>query len=44
MKDAGFKKIEILDEKSYLELESQKQNPEDSKRTITSLTIMATRD
>ncbi len=44
MKEAGFKNIETLNEKSYLELESQEQNPEDSKRTITSLTIMATKD
>ncbi|HEY6536991.1 MAG TPA: hypothetical protein VIY08_14535, partial [Candidatus Nitrosocosmicus sp.] len=44
MREAGFKNIETLDEKSYLELESQEQNPEDSKRTITSLTIMATKD
>lgn len=37
MKDAGFKNIETLDEKPYLELESQEEN----RRKITSLTIMA---
>src|SRR6478752_4375970 len=47
IKEAGFKNIEILDEKPYLELEQQqdpKQNQEDDgrrRRKITSLTIKA---
>lgn len=44
MREAGFKNIKILDEKSYLEVESQEQNQEDNKSTITSLTIMAIKD
>ena len=50
MKEAGFKNIEILDEKPYLELEEQqdpKQNQEDDgrrRRKITSLTIKAIKD
>ena len=44
MKEAGFKNIEILDEKPYLELESPEQNPKDNRRKITSLTIMAIKD
>jgi ubiquinone/menaquinone biosynthesis C-methylase UbiE len=50
MKEDGFKNIEILDEKPYLELEEQqdpKQNQEDDgrrRRKITSLTIKAIKD
>jgi len=50
MKEAGFKNIEILDEKPYLELEEQqdpKQNQEDDgrrRRKITSLSIKAIKD
>ena len=50
MKEAGFKNIEILDEKPYLELEEQqdpKQNQEDDgrrRRKITSLTIKAIKE
>jgi len=32
MREAGFKNIKILDEKSYLELESQEQRREDNKK------------
>jgi hypothetical protein len=42
IREAGFKTIEILDEKPYLELEhqGQKQNQNDDRgRIITSLTI-----
>ena len=50
IREAGFKNIEILDEKPYLELEEQqdpKQNQEDDgrrRRKITSLTIKAIKD
>src|SRR6476620_5942787 len=49
IKEAGFKNIEILDEKPYLELEQQqgepKQNQEDDdRRKITSLTIRAIKE
>src|SRR6185437_11702997 len=40
IKEAGFKNINTLDEKPYLELESQ-ESPNDNGRKITSLTIMA---
>src|SRR6476661_2188929 len=51
IREAGFKNIEILDEKPYLELEQQqgepKQNQEDDdrrRRKITSLTIRAIKE
>ena len=47
IREAGFKTIEILDEKPYLELEhqGQKQNQDDGGgRRITSLTIMVIKD
>jgi arsenite methyltransferase len=47
IKDAGFKNIEILDEKPYLQIEQQEpqQNQEnDGSRKITSLTIKAIKD
>jgi ubiquinone/menaquinone biosynthesis C-methylase UbiE len=50
MKEDGFKNIEILDEKPYLELEEQQQDPKQNqeddgrRRKITSLTIKAIKD
>ena len=45
MREAGFKNIEILDEKPYLEIEQQQGNPESSgRRKITSLTIKAIKE
>ncbi len=44
MKEAGFKNIDTLGEKPYLELESQEQNQKENGRKITSLTIMAIKD
>jgi arsenite methyltransferase len=45
MREAGFKDIEILDEKPYLELEQQQVNQEGSeRRKITSLTIKAIKE
>jgi len=50
IREAGFKNIEILDEKPYLELEEQQQDPKQNqeddgrRRKITSLTIKAIKD
>jgi len=47
MREAGFKNIEILDEKPYLDLEKQEgQNKEEDngRRKITSLTIKAIKE
>ncbi|MGN6558962.1 MAG: hypothetical protein ACTHJ2_00390 [Candidatus Nitrosocosmicus sp.] len=47
MREAGFKNIEILDEKPYLDLEQQqeqKQNGNITRRKITSLTIKSIKD
>lgn len=44
MIEAGFKNIEVLEEKPYLEFEQQEQKQEDTKRQITSLTIKAIKE
>jgi arsenite methyltransferase len=50
IREAGFKNIEILDEKPYLELEEQQQDPKQNqeddgrRRKITSLTIKAIKE
>jgi arsenite methyltransferase len=47
MRDAGFKDIQILDEKPYLEIDKQEQNQEDKgerRRKITSLTIKSIKE
>jgi arsenite methyltransferase len=50
IREAGFKNIEILDEKPYLELEEQQQDPKQNqeddgrRRKITSLIIKAIKD
>jgi arsenite methyltransferase len=41
IRKAGFKNIEILDEKPYLELEIQGNQENSGRRKITSLTIKA---
>jgi arsenite methyltransferase len=48
MREAGFKDIQILDEKPYLEIDQQEQNQEDNgerrRRKITSLTIKSIKE
>jgi hypothetical protein len=47
MIEAGFKNIEILDEKPYLDLEQQQEQKQDGnigRRKVTSLTIKAIKD
>ena len=47
IREAGFKNIEILDEKPYLELEQKQEQKHDgniARRKITSLTIKVIKD